>query len=55
MVTKRANGAVVSGDEGPTLLQIALLLNVQYDTLNIIVTFQNYVDIHVFITYYTDL
>lgn len=55
MVTNRANGGVVSGDGGPTLLKMALLINVQYDTINSIVTFRNYIDIHVFITYYTDL
>lgn len=55
VVTKRANGAV--GDGGPTLLKKALLINVQYDTLNIIVTFRNYIDIHVFynLLYWSDL
>lgn len=57
MVTNRANGGVVSGAGGPTLLKKALLINVEYDTLNSIVTFLNYIDRHVFITYYrpTDL
>lgn len=39
VVTKRSNGTVVSSDGGPTLLKLALLINVQYDTWNIIVTF----------------
>lgn len=37
--------------------KMALLINVQYDTLNSIVTFRNYIDIHVFynLLYWSDL